>query len=257
MRISMYLCKALPTRRQAFWGGEALTALIVGGLILLAALQIQQRYQEIQEAREQAIFEARREALLKEVTCMQLTLFWESKRHHEDDMREIARNIMTRVNSPDYPDSVCGVVNEVRKNAAGRKVAMYSYIFDNRPAPDKRHPDWRAAGKISFEILAAHRQGNLTEGAMNYHAPYVSPRWAALGVERCELIRMDTDTYHLFYAAVETREEKAACRSAQVLAAAEKVRHAESLKLPKRAPRPLPRPAEKDELAKLILAATK
>ncbi len=246
----------LPTRRQAFWGGEFLTALIVGTLLLLAALNIHQRYQEYVEAREQAAFEARREALLKEVACMQLTLYWEPQRRNEKDMREIARNIMTRVDSPSYPDTVCGVVNEVRKRSDGKKVAMYSYIFDNRPAPDKRHPDWRAAGKISFEILAAHRHGELTEGAMNYHAPYVSPRWAKKGVETCELVKMKTDTYHLFYAAVETAEERAACRSAQALAASLKADRMDGVKLPRRAPRPLPRPAErKDELAKLILAA--
>ena len=264
--------KYLPSKRVAFWGSQTFTALLLGGLIALSVLMYQARH-ALELARQNEVIRARLEllhqqemaklaaelkvqeiALMKEFDCMRLTLFWESQRHNEEDMMEIGRNIMTRVDSPAYPASICGVVNEVRLKADGTKVAMYPYIFDNRGRPRANHPDWKLAGRVTHLVMLAHAEGRLAKGAINYHAPYVSPRWAKVGVERCQLEVMETEGYHLFYAEV-PRAERKDCLAQRAMAAAESKKKHDTFVLPKEGPVPAKRPAKQDDVASLILAA--
>lgn len=217
MRMNINAPKFLPTQHAAFWGGQLILA-VTGGLFLALWLLIFSAMLDQQAAeRHAAELRAQEEALMKEFDCMRLTLFWESKRHDETDMTEIARNIMTRVDSPKYPNTICGVVNEVRQKPDGTKVPMYSYIFDNRPRPAENHRDWKLAGRVTHKVMLAHAEGRLEKGAINYHAPYVSPVWAKRGVERCLLEQMETNGYHLFYAEV-PRSERKKCLAERAMA---------------------------------------
>jgi len=273
MRMNIkHALRKLTSKRTAFWGGQALTALTIGGIMALTGLMYQSQ-QSLELERQNAAIRARLEvlhqqemaklaaelkvkeiALMKEFDCMRLTLFWESQRHNEDDMTEIGRNIMTRVDSPHYPKSICGVVNEVRQKPDGTKVAMYSYIFDNRGRPRSNHPDWKLAGRVTHKVMVAHAEGRLEKGAINYHAPYVSPVWAKVGVAKCQLEVMETEGYHLFYAEV-PRAERKDCLAQRALTIAAK-KQADSVDLPEEGPVPAKRPT-KDEVASLILAANR
>ncbi len=262
--------RKLSSKRTAFWGGQAFTSLIIGGIMALSVMMSNSQ-QALELERQNAVIRARLEvlhqqemaklaaelkvkeiALMKEFDCMRLTLFWESQRHNEEDMTEIGRNIMTRVDSPNYPKSICGVVNEVRQKPDGTKVAMYSYIFDNRGRPRSNHPDWKLAGRVTHKVMVAHAEGRLEKGAINYHAPYVNPTWAKRGVERCQLEVMETEGYHLFYAEV-PRAERKECLAERAMAAAS-AKQEKQTELPEKGPMPLPRPAQ-DKVASLILAS--
>lgn len=271
MRMNINVSKFLSSKRVAFWAGQTLTAAILGGIMTLSVMMTNAQ-QSLELERQNAVIRARLEqihqqemaklaaelkvreiALMKEFDCMRLTLFWESQRHNEEDMTEIGRNIMTRVDSPNYPKSICGVVNEVRRKQNGTKVAMYSYIFDNRGRPRANHPDWKLAGRVTHKVMVAHAEGTLEKGAINYHAPYVSPVWAKRGVEKCQLEVMETEGYHLFYAEV-PRAERKTCLAERAMAALAQTQN-DSVVLPKQGPVPAKKPVRKDEVASLILAA--
>ncbi len=55
----------------------------------------------------------------REKECMARAMFFESRRSSRDGMVAVGTVVMNRVHSPDYPDTVCGVVGQKNQFAPG------------------------------------------------------------------------------------------------------------------------------------------
>ena len=81
----------------------------------------------------------------------------------------VAEVILNRVDSPRYPDSVCGVVNQG---------CQFSYTCDGHSEAMHESGAEAQVGKIAAVMLeGAPRE--LTDGATHYHTVAVNPRWAS------------------------------------------------------------------------------
>ena len=118
------------------------------------------------------------------LTCLAQTIFWEGRSESNIAQIAISQVVMNRVNDHRFPDTVCGVVTEGIRYKWNNKLVenqcAFSFYCDGQKEDTSFDPkayEW--AEDIAWGIL----EGDLTfidvtEGATQYHADYVSPAWA-------------------------------------------------------------------------------
>jgi len=121
-------------------------------------------------------------SLSKEMQCLAGTVYFESKGEVLAGQLAVARVVLARKNSSRFPNSICGVVFQRKQ---------FSFIRNGQmPRIDKGHRHWRNAVAIS-KIAVANSWKSPVEGALFFHARYVSPGW--------RLKRMARIDNHIFY----------------------------------------------------------
>jgi hypothetical protein len=104
--------------------------------------------------------------------CLTQALYFEARGESLEGQFAVAEVILNRVDSPAYPDTVCGVVGQ-----RGGGSCQFSYVCDG--ASDKMHeriPLERAKRIARVMLDGAPRA--LTEGATHFHTTGVRPGWA-------------------------------------------------------------------------------
>ena len=119
--------------------------------------------------------------------CLQQALYFEARGESLKGQYAVAEVILNRVDSREYPNSVCAVVTQGNSNGC-----QFSYVCDgnsdvmrDRQAADK-------AGRIARIMLSGAPRG-LTAGATHFHTRAVNPRWAH------QFPRTASIGAHLFY----------------------------------------------------------
>jgi len=106
--------------------------------------------------------------------CLTEALYFEARGESVRGQFAVAEVILNRVDSPRFPATVCGVVNQ---GTGKRFQCQFTYTCDGR-AERIREPKAHArAGKIA-RLMLDGAQRTLTEGATHYHTRAVNPRWA-------------------------------------------------------------------------------
>ena len=121
--------------------------------------------------------------------CLTEALYFEARGEITAGQFAVAEVILNRVDSPDYPNSICGVVNE---GSEQRNACQFSYRCDGIPDVVREPAIERRLGKIA-RIMMDGGPRNLTSGATNYHAISVSPSWARVYPQTAQI------GDHLFY----------------------------------------------------------
>ncbi|SIS79108.1 Cell Wall Hydrolase [Roseivivax lentus] len=108
--------------------------------------------------------------------CLSEALYFEARGETVKGQFAVAEVILNRVDSPNYPSTVCGVVNQGA--SSGRKYAcQFSYNCDGNPETIHEPRAFQRVGKVARLMLEGAPR-TLTEGATHYHTTAVSPRWA-------------------------------------------------------------------------------
>ncbi len=106
--------------------------------------------------------------------CLTEALYFEARGETVKGQFAVAEVILNRVDSPRFPNSVCGVINQ----GTGRKFAcQFTYTCDGRPENVAEPAAWDQVGKVA-RVMLAGADRPLTKGATYYHTTAVSPRWA-------------------------------------------------------------------------------
>jgi spore germination cell wall hydrolase CwlJ-like protein len=112
--------------------------------------------------------EARRAAQRTEdLQCLALNVYYEARGEVLVGQYAVAEVTMNRVASPDFPDSVCGVV---------RARGAFSWTYATS-MPEPYGYEWRRARAVADSVYD-NIESPLVNGALFYHATYVSPAWA-------------------------------------------------------------------------------
>lgn len=104
--------------------------------------------------------------------CLQTALYFESRGETLKGQFAVAEVILNRVDSPRYPKTVCGVVNQ-----GGSKSCQFSYACDGVKDVMREKEAADRAGRIARLMLDGAPRG-LTEGATHFHTRAVRPNWA-------------------------------------------------------------------------------
>ena len=98
--------------------------------------------------------------------------------------------ILNRVKDPDYPNTICGVVYQ---GSGSRNSCQFSFACDGL-ADDVRQPAaWANSKRIAQKAIAGDSTVAAIGTATNYHADYVSPKWAK------SMKRLIKIGHHIFY----------------------------------------------------------
>lgn len=120
--------------------------------------------------------------LSKELECLAGAVFFEAKSESLAGQLAVGRVIVARANSGRFPSSYCGVVFQP---------AQFSFVRGRTmPTINRESRAWQTAVRIA-QIADEGLWKSPVEGAMFFHAAYVSPRWG-----KTRLAKVDG---HIFY----------------------------------------------------------
>lgn len=100
-------------------------------------------------------------------TCLALNIYFEGRGEDYDGQKMIAEVTMARVESGDFPDTVCGVVWQH---------GAFSWTEDGKSDRPKDTVSWLEAQIMANETLLYGCE--FCTGAMYYHTKDVRPYWA-------------------------------------------------------------------------------
>ncbi len=121
--------------------------------------------------------------------CLRKALYFEARGEGLKGQYAVAEVILNRVDSAQYPNSVCAVVGQ-----RGSGSCQFSYVCDGASDSMKERTAAEVAGRIAAVMLNGGTR-NLTAGATYFHSRAVYPSWANT------FTRTASIGAHLFYAA--------------------------------------------------------
>lgn len=122
--------------------------------------------------------------------CLTAAIYFEARDQPFEGQYAVAEVVMNRVESPRFPDTVCGVVKQ--DLGKGKHDCQFSFYCDGKPEEFNNQQAYDRA--IIIAALTLDEPYNFAAGALFYHADYVLPKWAARLEERTVIGK------HIFYA---------------------------------------------------------
>lgn len=121
----------------------------------------------------------------QQLDCLTANIYHEAGAESYDGKVAVAQVTMNRVNSGDFPDSVCGVVKQKTKIDTGKTVCQFSWVCDHKSMTRKLTPLWvecyDIAKQVMFEDLKLDK---LHDRVMYFHNNHSSPGWGLRRVAR-------------------------------------------------------------------------
>lgn len=109
-----------------------------------------------------------------EWACLAEALYFEARGESVKGQFAVAEVILNRVDSPKFPDTVCGVINQ----GTGRKFAcQFTYTCDGHKEVINEPRAFKRVGKVA-NLMVGGAPRELTDGATYYHTRAVNPRWS-------------------------------------------------------------------------------
>ena len=137
------------------------------------------------------------------VVCLAKNAYFEARNQSVLSQIAVSQVVMNRVQSPDYPNTVCGVVYEAQlstwyKEKMDKEVPLkhkcqFSWFCDGKADIITDIESYNIALAVAHQVLSKYTMRDVTDGALFYHAYYVKPRWAK------EKIKTVVHEDHIFY----------------------------------------------------------
>ena len=124
-----------------------------------------------------------------QVKCLAEAIYFEARGEEVIGQYAVAEVILNRVDSPEFPNSVCRVVSE---GASKLNACQFSYNCDGKPEYVNDSKSYKRILKLS-SILYEGAARILTDGATFYHSNAVSPSW------RTKMKKTSEIGGHIFY----------------------------------------------------------
>ena len=134
---------------------------------------------------------AQRRVRLAEENCLARAVYFESRSESDLGQLAVAKVVLNRVKNPDFPKTICGVVYQGSNN---RNSCQFSFACDGLPDDVKSPEAWAHAKSIAQRAIANDPAVAMLGNAVNYHADYVTPKWAHT------MRRLTRIGHHIFYA---------------------------------------------------------
>lgn len=119
----------------------------------------------------------------QELDCLASAVYFESKGEPLEGQLAVAEVILNRVKSPQFPDTICGVVKQRNQ---------FSFVRGGHiPSPPASSRAWHRAVAIA-QIATQDLADSAVSTALFFHATYVRPGWRGL-------TRVASVGNHVFY----------------------------------------------------------
>lgn len=121
--------------------------------------------------------------------CLTEALYFEARSETLEGQFAVGEVILNRVDSPKFPNSVCGVVTQ---GANRLNACQFSYNCDGKAEYFSEARAYARSGKLA-KMLIDGRARVLTGGATYYHSSSVNPSWSRNFIQTAQIGR------HIFY----------------------------------------------------------
>lgn len=121
--------------------------------------------------------------------CLALNIYHEARSEPPSGQLAVAQVTLNRVASKSFPQSVCDVV---KQGGQKRNRCQFSWWCDGKSDQPTEMKAWRKSLDLGRRVLA-DQVSDPTDGALFYHATYVSPKWSRSFQRTAQIGR------HLFY----------------------------------------------------------
>ena len=132
----------------------------------------------------------------RERRCLATAIYFEARGEPLQGQIAVGQVILNRVRSPQFPETICGVVYQGQL-APG---CQFSFACDGKTDTPKNDSHWALAQKLAKQITSGQVWLPEIGYSTFYHADYVSPHW------KSAMNKMDSIGRHIFY---KKRNEKA------------------------------------------------
>ena len=102
--------------------------------------------------------------------CLATAIYFEARSESPQGQADVAYVVLNRVDDRRWPNTICGVVQQKRRN-----VCQFSFYCDGESDVPRDGYAWDLAQVLAADILAS---GERSTAAVFYHADYVNPYWA-------------------------------------------------------------------------------
>lgn len=127
----------------------------------------------------------------RELRCLAEAVYFEARSEPEAGQAAVAQVVLNRVRSGIYPPTVCGVVFQDSQHLFA---CQFSFACEGKSLRVEEPASWATASRIAEGVADGKIYDKRFASAINYHAVYVRPFWAAT------LKRLDRIGLHVFYA---------------------------------------------------------
>ena len=121
--------------------------------------------------------------------CLASAVYYEAGQESADGQRAVAQVVLNRVQHPEFPNSVCGVVYQGWERTTG---CQFSFTCDGSLLRGPIASIWRRNQQLAEEALNGHVVKEVGTATF-YHADYVVPYW------RSSLSKVHKIGRHIFY----------------------------------------------------------
>lgn len=120
----------------------------------------------------------------RQIQCLAENAYFEAGNQTKKGKIAVSNVVMNRVESGKFPETPCGVIHQKR----GR-TCQFSWVCEGK----KKIRDWGeyVESREVAEQVYLNKVGDVTRGALFYHANYVNPKW--------KLRRVAIIGAHIFY----------------------------------------------------------
>lgn len=132
----------------------------------------------------------------RERRCLATAIYFEARGEPLPGQIAVGQVILNRVRSPQFPETICGVVYQGQM-APG---CQFSFACDGKTDTPKNDSHWALAQKLARQITSGEVWLPEIGYSTFYHADYVSPHW------KSAMNKIDSIGRHIFY---KKRNEKA------------------------------------------------
>ena len=125
----------------------------------------------------------------RERRCLATAIYFEARGEPLQGQIAVGQVIMNRVRSPNFPETICGVVYQGQM-APG---CQFSFACDGKTDTPKNDKHWTLARKLAKQITSGEAWLSEIGYSTFYHADYVSPYW------KSTMNKIDSVGRHIFY----------------------------------------------------------
>ena len=115
----------------------------------------------------------------QDLHCLALNIYHEARSESLAGQYAVADVVLNRVESRDYPNTICGVVYQAKmwEGHPVRDKCQFSWYCDGKSDTPQETDAWYRSLMIAVNIVHQNKFRGLTEGATHYHTNYVNPKW--------------------------------------------------------------------------------
>lgn len=116
----------------------------------------------------------------EEAQCLAEVIYFEARNQPIAGQLAVGMVTLNRVNHHKYPDTICGVVRQAKKDSLGRIIrhkCQFSYFCDGKEESIHDDRSWDKASLISLVLLSG--MPDFTDNSIFYHSKKVNPSWSS------------------------------------------------------------------------------